>query len=742
MKHTFTSKEFTASDVVNRRISDYAVDVAMHKLPHIVDGLKVIHRRILWTMYLHKMFSDKTLLNSVMGKIIELHPVGDQSINDACTRLMQDFSMGLKLLKARGNSGSYGMAKAGAPRYLHAGIDDLAKDIFFDGVNEKTIPMTLAEDCIHLEPAYLIPRLPTSLLIHTFTVGVGIKSTVYPLYFDNVCELVKKYAENQLTSNGLRGLDYSKLSKYFIPDIPISNTITNVDELLDAYDNGIYNKTIYVDSDVELAKNTITIRTIPFGMSFPDMTTTIKMLNRDKKNWLNDSLTGFHNGQNDKNIGNLELTFKSNKNIFEMFRKLSSIINYHSSLTPILNFITKRGNVIEMTPPTLLGTWYSERRASILGGIKYDQESESRLLREKEVKLKVRDHTDEIIDIIRNKAKTTEEALEKLQAKFNLSYNQANILYNTRIGNLNKQSASEIEEDIKRHQQKLIELKEKSRNADEIIFRDAEYFQKKYKKKRVSKVTGYNGYIVDGTDIIQWDSIYEASKLLSNFSDAKVFTYPERLNNKTLIPWVNRNKPFMDISKITQGNGILAYPNDSYYTLWINTKTNKPVCTEGIITENISDSDKLILPVTYQFDGIAPNGDILKCKVSDILSKKSTNKFKSEYSLIYGVPKYNQGVAVLYMNDTEPDKLQISKIYNDTKHILISPIGKTEFLGFIPLHSTTEYLFNLPDFVKGSYKYIYIKEIDSLIEDNQSNTNIIIGRRLKRNNICKEILEL
>ena len=301
---------------------------------------------------------------------------------------------------------------------------------------------------------------------------------------------------------------------------------------------------------------------------------------------------------------------------------------------------------------------------------------------------------------------------------------------------------SEIEEDIKRHQQKLIDLKEKSRNADEVIFKDAEYFQKKYKKKRISKVTGYSGYIVNGNNIIQWDSIYEASKLLSNFPESKVYTYPEKMNNITLLPWTNKTKYITDISKITQGEGILAYPNNNYYTLWINTKTHKPVCTEGVVTERITNNDKLAIPVTYQFDGITSGGDVIKCKVSDILSKKSTTKFKSDYSLVYGIPKYNQGVAIIYMNDTEPDKIQISKVTNDTKHILISPIGVTEFLGFIPLHSTIEYLFNLPEFVKGSYRYLSIKDIDSLIGDNQSNTNIIIGRKTKRNNICKEIIEL
>ena len=741
-KYQFNSKQFLASDIVDKRISDYAIDVAIHKLPHIVDGLKVIHRRILWTMYKYKMFNDKTLLNSIMGKIIEIHPVGDQSINDACTRLAQDFSMGMKLLKARGNSGSYGMAKAGAPRYLHAGIDDLAREIFFDDINEKTIPMVLGEDCVSLEPAYLIPRLPTSLLIHSFTVGVGIKSNILPLYFDNVCELVKKYADNRINFTGNRYPDYSKLSKLFIPDIPISNTIKNVDELLECYSSKEFDKTIYINSDVDIYKNSIVIKTVPFGQSFSDMIENIKLLAKDKKSWMYDSLTGFHNGQNDKKIGNLKLTFKTSKDIFDIFRKLSTVINYNSSLTPIFNYISKRNNVIEMDPTTLLSTWYDERRSSILGGIKYDQESESRLLREKQVKLKVRDHTDEIIDIIRNKTNTTEEALEKLQIKFDLSYSQASILYNTRIGNLNKQSAQEIQEDIERHTKKLLELREKSTNADEIIFKDAEYFQKKYKKPRISKITDYSGYVVvNNSDIVQWDSTYDAYKLLSEFNNAKVYTYPEKFNYKAIYPNASRSKNYVDIPKITQGNAILAYPSDSYYTLWIHNKTNKPVCTEGYSSDITIDNDRICLPISYQFDGITPSGDILKCKVSDLLVKKSTNRSKSEYNLVYGIPKFNSGVAVIYANDTEPEKIQIAKVTNDTKRILISPIGKTEFIGYIPLHSNNEYIFNLPEFIKGSYKYISIKNIDSVI-GSDSFTSIILGRKTKRNNICKELAEI
>ena len=739
-KFEFTAKEYSASDVVDLRMRDYTIDVAEHKLPHVIDGLKIVHRRILWVLYNAGFFNTNNLLNTAMGKIIEYHPVGDQSINDACTRLCQDFSMGLRLLQYEGNAGSYAMAKAGAPRYLHVGIDDLAKEIFFDKVNLKTLPKTASEDLKNIEPIYLIPRLPTSLLVASFTVGSGVKSNIIPMYFDNVCELVKKYSEVFSVSGGTRKPDYSKLSKLFIPDIPILNTIRNVDNLLYDYSYGKYNTSLYVDSEVEIKRNSIVIKTIPFGMTFSDMVEEIKKLARDKKEWMADIITNFHNGQNDEKIGNIELTFKNTKDIFEIFRKLAPVINYTSSITPIFNYISKHKNVVQMTPPSLLETWYRERRASILGGIKYDQESESRLLRIKEVKLKVCDHTDEIIDIIRNKSKNVEEAIGILKHRFELSYNQANIILGAELRTLNKQSKDEILADIERHTKKCIELKEQVQNADEIIYKDAEYFQKKYKKQRTCKITDYSGCIVvNNKDIVQWDNVNDACKLISEFPGCKVYTYPDKHTYKFLYPVLTRGpKVNMGISKIVQGERIFAYTNENYYTLWI--KNNKPICTEGPFTG--MDEARLGVPVTSKFYGITPQGDIIKCKVSDLLAKKVTSRTKVDYELTFGVPYFTQGIALIYANDTEPEKLHIVKIDDTTKKILLSPIGKTEFIGFIPLHSTTEYIFNCPDIIKGSYKYINIKNIDNLVDDKTPVNTIIIGRKMKRNDRVREMIEL
>lgn len=735
----YKSKQFSASSVVDTRIQDYALDVAQHKLPHIVDGLKTIHRRTLWVMYKKQYFSGSDLLNSVMGEIIKVHPVGDQSINEACTRMLQPFSMGLNLLFGTGNKGAYAKNKAGSPRYLHVGLHKLAKDLFFDGVNLNTIPMIPGEDCITLEPAYLIPRLPTSLLMASFTVGVGIKSDIFPMHFESICELVKKYAELRATRSSYN-LDYSKLGKYFIPSIPILNTIRNTNDLIDQYNKGNYNAAIYLDSEVEILKHDIIIKTIPFGQSFSDMISQLKLFAKDKKQWMNDLLTGFHNGQSDTMVGHIQLTFKNNQNIFEIFRKLSPLIKYSSSITPLYNYISKHGVVVEMDPPSLLSAWYTERRASVLGGIKYDQEKESRLIREKSVKLKVIDHIDEIIKIIRDKSQTTDEALELLQQRYKLSYNQASILYNTPIGMLNKQNVDAIKKEIEQHIENCKALKENSENVDEVIYKDAEYFQKKYRRPRICKINDYNGYVRIGKDdIIQWDSIDDACRILTEFPNGKVYTYPEKFNYKFAYPLNLRDiKKHLSASKITQAEAILAYPTSSYNTLWI--KDTKPVCTEGMFNE--VDDDKVAIPITNKFYGISPKGKIIKCTVKELLGKSNTSRIKTDYSLIYGVPYYKEGIILLYVNSEEPDKINIVKINDNIKKILISPMGTNEFIGYIPMNSDKEYLFNYPSVIKGSYKFIYIKNIDKLIKEDQDSTIFLINRKVKRNDRIKDMIEI
>lgn len=736
----FLARQFNASQVVDDCMTDYAKEVAKNKLPHVVDGLKVIHRRILWVMYHNKFFAPpKNILSSVMGRIIEQHPVGNQSINEACVRMSQAFSLGIPLLDAKGNNGNYSSVSAGADRYLHVALSKLANDLFFEGVNIKTFPMVPDEKLIGYEPGYFIPRLPTSLLCANFTVGVGIKANVFPMHLDNVCELVKKYADWN-ANNKLALMDFSKLGRYFIPDFPIRTFIRNVDTLVDKYNKNDFSTSIYIDSNVEIYKNKIIIKSVPFGQSFADILNTLKKCVADNKHWLSEVYTDFHNGINSKTEGAIEITFKQTADIFEIFKRLTPMIHYASKVTPIYNFANKNGYPIQANPPLLVDVWYRERRNSILGGIKYDQEATSKLIREKEVRLLIRGHADEVISIVKDKAKTEEECIALLQERFTLSYNQAVILINSNIKSLNKQSEQELKADIERLEKKAIDLKEQADNADSVIFKDAEYFQRKYKRPRISKITEYQGFITVGDkNIIQWDSISEACTLISNFPGCKCYTYPDKWNYRYMVPSpIRQARSGISISKITEGQHIFAYPTSDFYTLWI--KGTKPACTEGFFTDNL-DGDKLTLPMTKQFYGIETNGNIIKCKTTELLVKRANSRHKTEYSLRYAVPYFPSGVVIILVNDHEPNLIRFIRIDQDTKTILLSPLGKTEIIGYIPVHSSKPCIFNVPDIVKGSYSYILIQDIESIIGSEPSVVHTIT-RKTPRNDVVRSMIEL
>lgn len=739
-KHEFTAQEYTASDVVDKRMTLYTYDVAEHKFPHVVDGLKTVHRRILWVMYQKKIYTGNFLLDSTIGEVIKIHPVGDMSINEATVKMAQPWYMGRNLIYGRGNIGNYSSRKFGAPRYLHACISPFARELFFENIHIDTIPLTPGENAITLEPKYLIPRLPNALLTASFTVGVGMKSNTLPLYLDNVCDLVKRYAEFMAGAGSLK-MDFTNLGHLFIPDIPIKNTITNTRELIDAYNSGDYTKPIKVDSDVEIGKNSITIRTCPFGKMFEDVITDIKVLAGDKKEWLNECITGFHNGQKNNDIGHIELTFKQGRDTFEIFQKLAPYIPYSSSITQIYNFVAKSGAIVEMTPPSLLDTWYQERRVAILGSIKYNQRDEAKLLREKQVKLLINEHADEVIDIIKNKTTTFEERIDMLQHKFNLSYHQAEVLCGARIDTLSRQSRDELMADIEKHTKRCIELKNSYSTVHETIYDDAEYFKKKYHQPRVCRISEYSGYVVvNGKNIVQWDTTDDAIRILHDFPGSQVYTYPERSLVKYLFNTNERSRKLPYLSKYMQGSRIFAYPDDNIYTLWVS-EDGKTITTQGFFNSVLT-TEKHVIPIGNKFFRITRTGKVEVCKTQNYLVRKSTSRpIVKDNTTIYGVPYRKGGMAVLYVNDTDISKIHISKLTDDINQILLSPIGKTEFIGYIPLHSTKEYLFNYPIMGKGNYKYISIRDIDSLIEEDAVTISITINRKTKRNDRVSDMIE-
>ena len=704
-KYRFDSQEFSASDVVKTNMIDYTLDVALKKLPSYVDGLKAVHRRTLWAA---KDIQGTIPGTEFVGKVLKFHPVGDQSVIDAFTRAAQTFTIGSPLIHIDGNKSSYTAPDAGAIRYIKVGLSELAKDLFFNGINLKTIPMIPDEICYGLEPAYLIPKLPTTLLVAIMMIGVGTKSVIYPLQFGNVCDLVRRYIDHKSKSVHAP-FDYSKCTHLFIPDIPVTCRIRNVTDLNNQYARGNFSAGMYIETDVDIKQNKIIFHTVPYGQSFTKMTEFIKSEMNNKKSFLNDTLTDFHDGATDR--GHIELTFKKSCNIFDIFNELKNIIHYNTTLTPIPNYSNKEGLPVNINPINLLDIWYNERRNSISGGISYDRSAIMKNIREKEVLIFVRDNNEAVTKVIKDSS-SKENCIETLKKKFNLTTYQALYIVGAGLNTLSKWTKQSHEEDVKRLYEKANQLTDQAKNLDDIIYKDAEYLQRKYLKPRVTKISEFKGYIsINNKHIVQWDSIDEAFQLISDFPGCKIHTYLEKMNNRILLSPTKTKWDSYSPSKITNGYKIiegLANP----YTVGI--VDNRPTGFEGDF--NITNEDVSFFPASRTFIGIDPNGKMDNYKIDPILNTRVVLRNKVNYKLIYTIPGCFNKVVLIRTNSVVPNALMLDLI--DSKNlgkIRIPSSGDTDIVGFIPLDSNNPYIFDLPKYAFGNYNYLLIKNIGKLI---------------------------
>ena len=178
-------------DILAQKYLSYAVSTIISRsLPDVRDGLKPVHRRIIYSMYQLKLLSGSPfkksarIVGDVMGKF---HPHGDQAIYDSLVRLAQDFSTRAPLIEGQGNFGSIDGDNAAAMRYTEARLDSIS-DYFFDGIEEDAVDFKENYDGQNLEPVVLPTKLPNILLNGATGIAVGMATNIPP---HNLLELNK-----------------------------------------------------------------------------------------------------------------------------------------------------------------------------------------------------------------------------------------------------------------------------------------------------------------------------------------------------------------------------------------------------------------------------------------------------------------------------------------------------------------------------------------------------------------------
>ena len=470
-------------DEVKTSFLDYSMSVIKARaLPDLRDGLKPVHRRILWSMYECGYTPDKphkkcaTTVGYVIG---HYHPHGDTSVYDAMVRLAQDFNQRYTLVDGHGNFGNIEGDSAAAYRYTESRLAKISLELLRD-INKNTVDMEDNFDVTKKEPKVLPSRFPNILVNGSMGIAVGMATNIPPHNLGEVIDGCIAYIDNP-------DIDTMGLMQYIKgPDFPTGGVILGNSGIKQAYETGRGTITIRSRATIEEIKGhpTIVITEVPYGVNTMELKNKVAELVHNK---IIDGITDYHTDLKDG--VKITITLKKDANaqvvLNNLYKHTQFQINYG------IIFLMLDG----LTPKTLplksiISKYIDHQKEVIYRRTKFDlAKSENRVHILEGYKIAL-DNIDEVVNIIRN-AGDDDEARTKLINRFSLSVVQADSILELKLKRLTGLERNKIEEELST----LLKLIEELRSilADEkkvldIIKREMLEIKNKYSDDRRTSI--------------------------------------------------------------------------------------------------------------------------------------------------------------------------------------------------------------------------------------------------------------
>ena len=506
-------------DEVKTSFLEYSMSViASRALPDLRDGLKPVHRRILWSMYESGYTPDKPHRKSAktVGEVMgNYHPHGDSSIYEAMVRLAQDFNQRYMLIDGHGNFGNIEGDGAAAMRYTESRLAKLSLELLRD-INKDTVDMEDNFDVTRKEPKVLPSRFPNVLVNGAMGIAVGMATNIPPHNLGEVIDGCVAYIDNpEIDTLGL--MQYIKG-----PDFPTGGIILGNSGIKNAYETGRGSITIRSKATIEEAGNhhNIVITEVPYGVN------TLELKNKVAELVHNKTIDGIADYHTDLKDGvKITITLKRDANPQVVLNNLYKYTNFQISygiillmldgLTPrtlglksiISKYVDHQKEVI--TRRTRFELNKAEKRVHILEGYKIAQ-----------------DNIDEVIKIIKN-AESDVEAKEKLMSRFSLTEVQTDAILELKLRRLTGLERDKIEAELA----ELLKLIEeyKSILADEqkvldIIKKEMLEIKDKYADERRTSID------MTAIDYIEDESLIPVDNIMISLTDKG---YIKRLSTST-----------------------------------------------------------------------------------------------------------------------------------------------------------------------------------------------------------------
>lgn len=489
---------------VRRSFLDYSMSVIVSRaLPDVRDGLKPVHRRILYALYEQGMTPEKqhrksaNLVGEVLGKY---HPHGDSAVYDAMVRLAQDFSIRYPMVDGHGNFGSIDGDSAAAMRYTEVRMAKIAMEMLTD-IDKATVSFRPNYDDSREEPSVLPSRVPNLLINGSSGIAVGMATNIPPQNLGEVVDGLILLLDNSEIDLG------ALMSVIKGPDFPTGATILGTKGIREAYATGRGSVKMRALAEIEETKNgkhQIVVTEIPYLVNKAKMIERIAELVRDKK------IEGITDLRDESDRNGIRVVIEVRKDtapqivLNQLYKHTQMQESFGVNMLALVDGVPKVLNLKQM-----MQYYLDHRKEIVINRTQFELNGAKKRLHIVEGLKIALDHLDEIISLIRS-SKDDATAREGLMERFDLSEEQANAILDMRLRRLTGLERDKLEEEFLELLARIHDLEHILATPDRVIAiikEELKDVRAKYADPRRSRIQEDDDDDLEYEDLIQEEAI-------------------------------------------------------------------------------------------------------------------------------------------------------------------------------------------------------------------------------------------
>lgn len=501
-KITDRIKEIDVTHEMESSFLSYAMSVIVARaLPDVRDGLKPVHRRILYGMDELGLTPDKSykksarIVGDVMGKY---HPHGDTAIYDSMVRMAQDFSYRYPLINGHGNFGSIDGDPAAAMRYTEAKMNKIAVEILKD-LKKDTVDFIENYDGSESEPKVLPTKIPNLLVNGATGIAVGMATNIPPHNLTEILNGYVAYIHN-------KDIDIDELMEYIKgPDFPTGGVILGQAGIVQAYKTGRGIMRVKAKSEVkELpnGKKQIIVTEIPYQVNKSTLIDRIATLAKEKKV---EGITDLRDESNRKGMRMvIELRRDANAEVVlnNLYKNSQLQVSFGANMLALVN-----DKPVTLTLKDMIRYYYLHQIEVLVRKTNFDLNKAESRLHILEGYIIALNNIDEVIKIIRASYDDTED---RLITAFNLSVDQVKAILKMQLGRLSGLEREKIESEINELNSTIADLQEtlaSKEKQNQILIDEAEEIKDKFGDERRTDIDPFGDFNIDDEDLIPQEDV-------------------------------------------------------------------------------------------------------------------------------------------------------------------------------------------------------------------------------------------